>query len=67
MELRQLGSSDLRVSVVGLGGNNFGWKADAAGPRAIIDRAAACGGSYFAMVMLGTPLRETSVTVIWKS
>lgn len=22
---------------------------------------------YFAMVMLGTPLRETSVTVIWKS
>lgn len=23
------------------------------------------GGDYFAMVMLGTPLRDTSVTVIW--
>ncbi|MBV6416022.1 MAG: Aldo-keto reductase IolS [Steroidobacteraceae bacterium] len=43
MELRPLGRTDLRVSVVGLGGNNFGWKADLAGTRSIIDRALACG------------------------
>ena len=39
MELRRLGRTDLRVSVVGLGCNNFGWKADQEGTRAIIDRA----------------------------
>lgn len=46
MELRRLGRTDLRVSVVGLGGNNFGWKADLAGTRSIIDRALACGVNF---------------------
>lgn len=31
------------------------------------DRRRCPGGDYFAMVMLGTPLRDTSVTVIWNS
>ena len=46
MELRRLGRTDLCVSVVGLGGNNFGWKADLAGARSIIDRALACGVNF---------------------
>lgn len=58
MELRQLGSSDLRVSVVGLGGNNFGWKADAAGTRAIIDRAAACGINFIDTAISYGPSEE---------
>jgi len=46
MELRRLGRTDLRVSVVGLGCNNFGWKADLAGTRSIIDAALACGINF---------------------
>lgn len=46
MELRRLGRTDLRVSVVGLGCNSFGWKADLAGARSIIDRALACGINF---------------------
>jgi aryl-alcohol dehydrogenase-like predicted oxidoreductase len=46
MELRRLGSSDLTVSVVGLGGNNFGWGVDAAGTRAVVDAALAAGINF---------------------
>ena len=46
MELRRLGRTDLRVSIVGLGCNSFGWKADRAGARSIIDRAIACGINF---------------------
>ena len=46
MELRRIGRTDLRVSIVGLGGNNFGWKADLASTRAIIDRALASGINF---------------------
>ncbi len=39
MEYRQLGKSGLRVSVIGLGTNQFGGKVDQAGVNAIIDTA----------------------------
>jgi len=48
MEQRRLGRADLRVSVVGPGCNNFGWKADLAGTRSIIDRTFACGINFLA-------------------
>lgn len=48
MEQRRPGRTDLRVSVVGLGCNNFGWKADLAETRSIIDRALACGINFLA-------------------
>jgi aryl-alcohol dehydrogenase-like predicted oxidoreductase len=40
---RSLGSSGLIVSVVGLGGNNFGRTVDAAGTRAVVDAALEAG------------------------
>jgi aryl-alcohol dehydrogenase-like predicted oxidoreductase len=36
---RRLGESDLEVSVVGLGGNNFGRRVDLEGTRAVVDAA----------------------------
>ncbi|MGA8115791.1 MAG: aldo/keto reductase [Actinocatenispora sp.] len=39
MRYRALGSSGLRVSVVGLGCNNFGGRLDLAGTRAVVDAA----------------------------
>ena len=52
MEYRQLGSSGLKVSVLGLGGNVFGQHGpfhhyvDEAGTPAILDRAADLGVSF---------------------
>jgi aryl-alcohol dehydrogenase-like predicted oxidoreductase len=43
MRYRSLGSSGLRVSVVGLGCNNFGRKLDLAGTRAVVDAALDAG------------------------
>ena len=45
MELRQLGSTDLRVSVVGLGCNNFGWFIDKEQSARVIHGALDAGGS----------------------
>jgi aryl-alcohol dehydrogenase-like predicted oxidoreductase len=43
MRYRPLGESGLLVSVVGLGGNNFGRRLDAAGTRAVVDAAIEAG------------------------
>ena len=43
MQQRTLGQSDLQVSVVGLGANNFGGRMDTAATRAVIHRALDCG------------------------
>jgi aryl-alcohol dehydrogenase-like predicted oxidoreductase len=47
MEYRNLGSSGLQVSVVGLGCNNFGGRVDAAGTTAVIDKAIDMGITLF--------------------
>ena len=46
MERRKLGSSDLEVSVLGLGCNNFGMKLDLAASRAVIDAALDAGVDF---------------------
>jgi aryl-alcohol dehydrogenase-like predicted oxidoreductase len=43
MQKRRLGSSTLEVTVVGLGGNNFGGRIDLATSRRVVDRALALG------------------------
>jgi aryl-alcohol dehydrogenase-like predicted oxidoreductase len=45
MEYRSLGS--LKVSLVGLGCNNFGWRTDAAGTAAVVDAALDAGVNFF--------------------
>ena len=47
MELRQLGDSDLRVSRVGLGCNNFGGRIDRQATRAVVDTALEAGVTFF--------------------
>ena len=47
METRNLGRSGLRVSVVGLGCNNFGARLHAAGTRAVVHRALDAGITLF--------------------
>jgi aryl-alcohol dehydrogenase-like predicted oxidoreductase len=47
MEIRNLGTSGLRVSVVGLGCNNFGAKLDAAGTEAVVHAAIDAGITLF--------------------
>jgi len=46
MEFRELGKSGIQVSIVGLGGNNFGWTADLETTRAIVDAAADNGINF---------------------
>jgi len=52
MRKRRLGSSTLEVSVVGLGGNNFGARIDLAATRRVVDKA----------IDLGVTLIDTSDT-----
>ena len=47
MEYRNLGTSGLRVSTVGLGCNNFGMRLDLEGTRAVVDRAIDKGITLF--------------------
>jgi aryl-alcohol dehydrogenase-like predicted oxidoreductase len=47
MRVRNLGSSGLAVSVVGLGCNNFGWRIDEAQTRAVVDAAIGAGITLF--------------------
>src|SRR5262245_345694 len=45
MEYRQLGS--LRVSLAGVGCNNFGWRIDAAGTASVVEAALDAGANFF--------------------
>lgn len=47
MRTRRLGSSDLEVTVVGLGCNNFGGRIDEAASRVVIDAALDAGVTFF--------------------
>ncbi|MBK8739033.1 MAG: aldo/keto reductase [Betaproteobacteria bacterium] len=47
MESRNIGSSGLRVSLVGLGCNNFGARVDLPGTRRVVDRALDAGITFF--------------------
>jgi aryl-alcohol dehydrogenase-like predicted oxidoreductase len=47
MEYRNLGASGLRVSALGLGGNNFGRQVDEAGTAAIVNKALDLGMTFF--------------------
>jgi aryl-alcohol dehydrogenase-like predicted oxidoreductase len=47
MEYRNLGRSGLRVSLVGLGCNNFGGRIGLEATRAVVDSAIACGITLF--------------------
>ena len=46
MEYRNLGASGLKVSVLGLGGNNFGWWVDEQRSAAVINHALALGINF---------------------
>ena len=39
MDIRDLGKTGPRVSVVGLGCNNFGWRIDVEASRKVVDKA----------------------------
>lgn len=47
MEFRNLGTSGLRVSIVGLGCNNFGGRLDIAGTQRVVDKAIELGITLF--------------------
>ena len=47
MQLRRLGNSGLKVSVIGLGCNNFGMRIDQAQTRMVVDAALDAGINFF--------------------
>jgi aryl-alcohol dehydrogenase-like predicted oxidoreductase len=47
MQLRNLGVSGLKVSIIGLGCNNFGMRNDQAQTRMVVDAALDCGVNFF--------------------
>ena len=47
MDVRNLGSSGLRLSAVGLGCNNFGWQIDIAAARAVLHKALDLGITHY--------------------
>jgi aryl-alcohol dehydrogenase-like predicted oxidoreductase len=47
MEYRNLGSTGLQVSVVGVGCNNFGMRCDESAARLVVDAALDCGINFF--------------------
>ncbi|MCA6333868.1 MAG: aldo/keto reductase [Phenylobacterium sp.] len=47
MQLRRLGNSGLKVSVIGLGCSNFGMRIDQAQTRMVVDAALECGVNFF--------------------
>jgi aryl-alcohol dehydrogenase-like predicted oxidoreductase len=47
MEIRQIGNSGLKGSIVGLGGNNFGGRLDKAATESVVHRALDLGVTFF--------------------
>ena len=47
MQVRNLGASGLKVSIIGLGCNNFGMRIDQAQTRMVVDAALDCGVNFF--------------------
>ncbi|HWE82811.1 MAG TPA: aldo/keto reductase [Gaiellaceae bacterium] len=47
MRIRKVGASELEVSAVGVGCNNFGWRLDAEATRAVVDAAVDVGITLF--------------------
>ena len=47
MQTRKIGASQLSVSVIGLGCNNFGSRVDESGTRAVVDAALEAGITFF--------------------
>jgi aryl-alcohol dehydrogenase-like predicted oxidoreductase len=47
MQFRRIGNSGLRVSVIGLGGNNFGWKVDQQTSDSVVGKALDLGINFF--------------------
>ncbi len=47
MDYRQLGNSDIKISTIGLGTNNFGMRCDMAQSQAVIDGAIDSGVTFF--------------------
>ena len=47
MQQRTMGNSGLQVSAVGLGGNNFGGRLNAAETRAVVHKALDMGVTFF--------------------
>src|SRR6188472_4042830 len=62
MRTRRLGSSQLEVTVVGLGCNNFGRRSDEEASRAVIDAALDAGVTFFDTAdIYGDGLSETFI------
>ena len=67
MRTRRLGTSDLTVTVVGLGCNNFGRRVDEEGTRAVVDAALDAGVTFFDTAdIYGTGESETLLGRILK-
>jgi len=47
MRMRAIGGSELVASVVGLGTNNFGWRIDEGGAKAVVEAALEVGITFF--------------------
>ena len=60
MRTRRLGTSEIAVSIVGLGCNNFGRRVDEAGTRAVVDAALGAGVTFLDTAdIYGTGQSET--------
>ncbi|WEK50707.1 MAG: aldo/keto reductase [Candidatus Kaistia colombiensis] len=61
MQTRKLGTTDLHVSVIGLGTNNFGGRTDREGSRRVIDAAIDNGINFFDTADIYAETRSESI------